>query len=558
MTKKISRRKFLKYTGTGAAGLWLASCAPAKAPTEVPTVAPTVAAPTPLPPMATPVPGGTGTLVMAEITEPELWDPGIASLAGATQIDKLCYDAPFCFEGWSRVNHLCEEYEFSEDGLTCTLKIREGVKFHDGTGVKASDVVFSWKRMLELGGPMTLLWRGIVEPDMIELVDDYTFKVTLDQPYGPLLDTLAWVYVVNEKQVMEHVVGDDYGRAWLDMWDAGSGPFTIAKSEPGERLTMARFPDYWRDWGEKYLDGIVMEVIREPATAQLAMEAGKAHMCDLWGIPIDAHLAMEASGATQILEYESPAIVCIKMNNQKYPTNNKHFRKACAYAFDYKGVVENLMMGHTSYVFGCYPSGFKFWRSCKFSPMLYRRDLDKARYHLRESGFDTSETLLYNYRSFDPVQRDYGLILQGSLAEVGIKIELEACTGPVFHERQKEPTGAAHFNRISGRGLMADPDLYCMEMFHSRAWEGGKGYWASFSFYKNERVNELLDEARFSVDQDARRDMYWEAQDIIYDEAPDIWVDEQHWVISLNKDLRGAKPAPIGDILDMSRMYFER
>lgn len=498
------------------------------------------------------------TAIFAMGVEPQKWDPGIASTAGAAQIDFNVYDGLFRFEGWELRKNLVDKYKFSEDGSKLTLTIHKGVQFHDGAEMKASDAVFSMKRIMKLKGPRALLWKGITNQDLIRTVDDYTFTIGLEKSYGPILDTLAWVYVVNEKEVMAHNKDGDLGKAWLNKFEAGSGPFFMRSSAPGERWKFSRFPDYWRGWDSRHLNGFVIEVIREPATIRLVMKSGEAHAVNLWSIDVDAHEKLSKSGATQLITYAVPSIVNLKMNNQKWPTNNVNFRKACAYAFDYDAVIQGLLKGRSDSVFGPYPKGFKFWKSFENSNKLYRRDLDRARMHLRESGFNpSSETLHYNYRSFDPLQRDYGLVLQANLKEIGIKLELEGVTGPVYHERQVAPDRAAHFNRISGRGLMTDPDFYCMEQFHSRSWEGNKGFWATMSFYKNKRVNQLLDEGRFLLDDNVRKPMYEEVQDLIYEDCPDIMVDQQRFIVSLSNNLKGLVPNPLGgNPIGFYPMYF--
>lgn len=558
---KLSRRDFLRLATTMgvSAGVaqFLVACAAPAAPIGVsPTVAP-AAGPTQAPAAAGAK--GTGIAILAAGAEVSQWDPATSSRADAAQVVSQVYDGLFRFDGWERVNQLAESHSFSPDGSTLTVNLRKGVKFHDGTDLKASDVIYSWKRIMDLKGPYSLLWNGIIDQNNIKATDDYTVAITLPSPYGPILDTLAWVYVVNEKLLRSHYDGDDYGQKWLGQNDAGSGPYTITSNRPGEQLEFSRFADYWRGWGNNYLDGFVMQTIREPATIRLAMQTGKAHAVQLWSLPVDSMDTVQQAGVTDIFEYNVPSVVAIKMNNQKAPTNDVNFRKAMAYAFDYDAVIKGLMKGRTDYNLGAYPKGYLYWKSFENSDMLYRRNLDKAREYLQKSGFDpASTTLAYNYRDFDPTQRDYGLVLQASLKELGINIEMQGLTAPEFSERQKTPKNAANFNRISGRGLMSDPDLYCQECLNSATWAGDRGYWATMTFYKNAQVDDLINKARHSNDQAARKGMYEQLQDIVYNDSPDIWVDQQHFLVSVNKKLKGFTPQPLGgNAIDFSRMYFE-
>ncbi len=557
----LSRREFLRLATTmgvsASVAQFLVACAsPGAAPAVSPTGAPAAAA-TSAPNAG--APAGTGVAILAAGAEVSQWDPHTSSRADAAQVVSQIYDGLFRFQGWDRVNNLADSYNFSPDGATLTVNLRKGIKFHDGTEMKASDVLYSWKRIMDLKGPYSLLWNGIIDPSNIKAPDDYSVVISMPKPYGPILDTLAWVYVVNEKLLRSHYDGDDYGQKWLGQNDAGTGPFMITSNRPGEQLEFKNFPDYWGGWSGKHLDGFVMQTIREPATIRLAMQTGKAHAVQLWSLPLESMDTVQQAGATDLFEYAIPSVVAIKMNNQKAPTNDVNFRKAMAYAFDYDGVIKGLMKSRTDYNFGAYPKGFLYWKSFENSDKLYRKNLDKAREYLQKSGVDPSTlTLEYDYRDFDPTQRDYGLILQASLKEVGINIKLSGLTAPEFSERQKNPQNAANFNRISGRGLMSDPDLYCQECLNSATWQGDRGYWATMSFYQNPQVDDLINKAHVSNDQTARQAMYEQLQDLVYDDTPDIWVDQQHFLVLVNKKLKGFYPQPLGgNAIDFYRMYME-
>lgn len=565
--RRLSRRKFLTYAGGSAAAMWLASCAPKATPTTAPTATPVP--PTPVPPTATPVPPtptpvageGTGMAVFAYSIPPEKFDPHLATLASASTVDVNVYDGLFRYEGFppELKNHLCEEYEISEDGTTYTFHLRKGVKFHDGTEMKASDVRYSFVRALELEGSPSIYWRDFVTPERIKVVGDYTVRIDMDKPYVPLPDTLVWLYIVNEKQVEAHVTENDYGKDWLSQSEAGSGPFTIRSYEPGVRMILDRFPAYWRGWGPKYLDGWVFEVIREPATIRMALEKGDVHMSDLYAITVDDMEIVAKSGMTRTLQDFAMSVVNMKMNNQLPPTDNKHFRKAASYAFNYDAVIKDFLRGKTDKAFGAYPKGFRFHKTFRGTDKEYVTDLDQARYHLGESGFDpTSGSLGYMYRGDDATQRDYGLILKSSLAEIGVEVEMQGVTIPVMLERLKKWQDAPNFTRISNSALILDPDLYCRQYLWSKVWEGGEGKWYSGSFYKNEEVDELIEKAQHEVDPEKRKTMYEKLQDIVWDDAVDIWVDQQHWLVALNQNLKGYVFTPMGaKPIPFWSMYFE-
>jgi peptide/nickel transport system substrate-binding protein len=498
--------------------------------------------------LAAPASRGTGTakqLISAELAD---IDPAVTSRANDSVVVLNCYDALFRFEGWKRVNSLCEEYTYSANKKTVTFKLRKGVKFHDGREMKASDVVYSMVRMLALKGPTTILWDGIVKPADIKLVDDYRLSITTARPYGSLLDSLAWMWVVNEQLVRQNSKGNDSGNAFLSNNDAGSGPFTIVANRPGEFIRLGRFADYWGGWPSGYLDGFEMVVVREPATRQLLMQQREAQVIDLWALDVDGHEQLKSMGVTEMVEASRPSITNIMMHNQKWPTSDKNFRKACAYAFDYDANIKGLQKGHAKYAYGPLPEGYDFYKSYRGTPSAYRKDLERARFYLRQSGFDPRDpknpTLKFNARQGIPAHADLGLLLQSSLREIGINIELEFVTLPEFRARQFDIKRGEHFARISYSGLTKAPDQYCTALYHSDQWKDG-GWFATMQWYKNSRVNTILNVTKVSVDQKTRQRLFEELQDIVNDDAPSIFADQIQHITSIAKRLHGYVDLPL-------------
>jgi peptide/nickel transport system substrate-binding protein len=493
---------------------------------------------------------GIGTGVAKQLIGAELADidPAITSRANDSVVVLNCYDALFRFEGWKRVNSLCQEYSYSTNKRTVTFRIRQGVKFHDGREVKASDVVYSMVRMLALKGPTSILWDGVVQPEKVKLVDEYRLSITTARPYGALLDSLAWMWIVNEQLVRRNYKDNDYGKAFLSTNDAGSGPFTIEVNRPGELIRLRRFADYWGGWPGRYLDAFEMQIVREPATRRLLMQQGEAHVIDLWALDVDGHEQLKSAGLADTFEGSRPSITNIMMHNQKPPTDNKHFRKACAYAFNYDANIKGLQKGHADYAYGPLPKGYDFYKSYQNTPNAYRRDLDRARFHLRESGFnprDPRNTVLrFNARQGIPAHADLGLLLQSSLREIGINIDLLFSTLPEFRAKQFDITKGENFARISYSGLTKAPDGYCTALFHSDQWKDG-GWFATMQWYKNTRVNTLLNVAKVSADPKIRQKLFEELQDIVFDDAPSIWIDQIRHITSTSKRLRGYVDLPL-------------
>lgn len=545
--RNLSRRDLLALAGSSSLGLFLASCGGSTKSGSPATRGAT---------------GATGTAVLAYSAEPLHIDPHQASLAGESSVVANVYDSLFEYEGFppKRHNRLAEDFKVSKDGTTYDFKIRKGVKFHDGTPLTAEDVRYSLERVLTMQGAPYSVWQGILEPDMVTAPNDTTLRIKMPRPYVPLPDTLAWLYVVNKKLVSQHADGKDLGAGWLDLNDAGSGAFKLTDYQKGTRLTFERFPGYWRGWGDAYLNGWVFNVLREPATTRLGLQNGTVHLADLWTLAIDDLMAVAKNGDVTMKSFPSMTVVSIKQNNQRFPTNNKAFRKAVAYAFDYDAIVNGLLRGQTDRQYGAYPKGYKYFKDFKDTDLAYNTNLDQARHWLAESGVDVKSIgkLGYLFRGDDPTQRNYGLVLKSSLAKIGLDVELQGVSIAELLKRLEDPRDTPNFTRISNSSLIVDPDLYCRQYLYSKQWEGGKGKWYTATYYKNTEVDRLIERAQFEADDAKRAAMYGRIQTIVYDDAADVWSDQTRWLLDLRSNLHGYVYEGLGAVpVPFWPMYFD-
>ena len=314
--------------------------------------------------------------------EMESIDPAVGYTLWSRYVTDNVYDSLFRFEGIPPqvVNHLAKSYEVSDDGLEWIFHLEEGVSFHDGTMLTASDVKYTFERMLAMGDSPSFLWADTVDPDQIEVIDDHTVKVALKKQFGPFLFTLPWLYIVNEDLVRANEVDGDWGRAWMRDNDAGSGPFFIEEFDPAVRIVHQWFEDYFKGWPEDHLTGWVWQIHREPATLRQLLENGQVHMTDRLS-QIDYEL-VAALPHIDVIEQVTLSPGMVKMNNQKEPTSNVDFRKAMSYAFDYGAAIDGVLNGNGTRLTSPVPQGFP--GQIDISP--YETNLDLAREHLEKSG----------------------------------------------------------------------------------------------------------------------------------------------------------------------------
>ena len=183
-------------------------------------------------------------------------DPAIGSGWTETAAFVSLYDAlvqPEAMGGM--VPHLAKNWTISEDGKEYTFQIRQGVKFHDGSELTAEDVAFSLVRMLRINQGYSWLWASVLDPDTCcEVLGAYEVKISLENAFTPFLSTLAYFFVVNEDLLMANLQpGDygeysDYGQAFLNNSDAGSGAYKLKEWRRGEVIIWERYEGYFKGW----------------------------------------------------------------------------------------------------------------------------------------------------------------------------------------------------------------------------------------------------------------------------------------------------------------------
>ena len=427
---------------------------------------------------------------------------------------KQFYDAPFRYVGSPPevVPWLAESYDVSDDGTVYTIKLRQDAKFHDGTPVTAKDVVYSAERLLRLGQGPAGLFVGVLSPGDTVALDDYTVQFTLDQPYGPFTSILTWLFVVNSSLV-EANKGDDDGQTFLAANEAGSGPFTMGRWQPGELYEFNAVDDYWRGWpNDNHPTSVIRQVIVEASPRRLAIESGEVDFVD-W-MTTDDIAAL--SGTNGIIAAPGPTleIYDVKMNTVDGPTADVNLRRAISYAVDYDAMAA-IWSGQAPLLNGPLPPSL----STRTAPM-YTHDLDKAKEALAASAYPDGADLEFVYVVGLEDERRTGLVLQDSLADIGINVTLNAIPWSDAVATFADPTTSPDMFPLYSSTAFADPDNYLWAAFESSQ----AGQWTNPGYYSNPEVDQLLSQARASTDAAERTQLYAQVEEIILTDAPNLFL----------------------------------
>jgi len=446
------------------------------------------------------------------------------------------YDALYIYRGSDTIPHLVESHEVNDDATVWTFKLHDHAVFHDGSPVNADAVVYSFNRLRAISGPPSWRWATIADENTAQALDEHTVEFTLTQPYAPFIGTLPQLFVVNPA-IVEANLGDDMGQTFLKENAAGSGPFTQGRWEIGNIYEFIAVDDYWAGWtGDDHLDGFFWVIQRDAATQLNSLLAGETHIAD----------TIAASDKEKVVD--SPDYVweehggfftnTLKMNNRGEYTSDVNLRKAVAHAMDYESMVAaqdvkiTILPGPTPANFVGYVDSLEY-------PAF---DLDKAREYLAMTPWpEGGITLDYVYVTEFPREEIPGLILLEGLAEIGIELNMIPMLWPDMVASCATPETGPDIINIYTLPPFLDPDAHLYNQYHSDQW----GSFNSCSFYQNDRVNELLDQARTIGDAETRQAMYTEAQELIAAEQPSVWMYTEDSSFALNTCVKGFVYSPM-------------
>ena len=348
-------------------------------------------------------------ITVAMQLEPPHLDPTSAA-AGA--IDSVLYSN--VFEGLTRfmgdgsiVPGLAESWDISDDGLTYTFSLRDGVTFHDGTAMDAEDVKFSLDRILaeDSANAQKALYSAIAS---VEVVDPLTVKLTLSEPNGNMLFNLAWGDAVIVAP--ESIEG-------IKQSPVGTGAFKFVGWTQGDKIEIARNPDYWGT--PAMLETATFKFISDPTAAFAAMMAEDVDA--FIGFPAPENLPQfQADPRFQVLIGNTEGETILSTNNKMPPFDNRMVREAMAHAIDRQAIIDGAMFGLGT------PIGTHFApHNPDYLDMLGNSNYDpeKARALLAEAGFPNGFTTTLKLPPPSYARRG-GEIIASQLRAVGIETEI--------------------------------------------------------------------------------------------------------------------------------------
>ena len=449
-------------------------------------------------------------------------DPATGSDGSSTQAMINLYD-PLVSEDQdgNLAPALATEWTISEDGLTWNFKLREDVKFHDGSDFNAEDVVYSMNRLKDIGAGEAYLFGKV---ESVEAVSDYEVEFRLSETYGVFLTALTKFYIVN-KELLEANLQDgdygengDYGVGFLQTTDAGCGAYQVTEYETGASVTAVKFDDYWAGWGENPVEKVRFISSDEAETVRTLMSNGDLEMADEYQTPETNDLLASMEGIS-VFKKPTTSQDVIMLNTQRAPLDDVHVRKALAYAFDYTTAVNSIFPG-SSKAKGCVPSTMAGFNE---EALQYDQDLAKAQEELAASAYaDTiaDYPVEISWCSGVNSQEQMALLFQACAMSIGINVQVTEYEWTTLCDAVSGPETTPNAVVMEIGNAYNDMGSELQTTFSSQ----NTGVWSNTTWLNDAELDAAIEDALSTPEPEARYEKYKAIQDTVMDLCPCIWV----------------------------------
>ncbi|AEH60087.1 extracellular solute-binding protein family 5 [Methanosalsum zhilinae DSM 4017] len=436
------------------------------------------------------------------------------------------YETLFSYdENMELVPELATGYE-AIDEVTWEVRLRDDVKFHDGTPMDADAVVYSIERVMNPDNRRSSQYRFIED---VYAVDNYTVHIVTQKAYAPTIASLTDPIVSIVNPNVDNLAGNP----------SGTGPFIYSSFNPDIRLEVKKNENYWGDLAR--VDRVVIEYVSDPLTRALKIEGRDVHIAD--SIPPSEVARLDARPHLKMVNEETMRTAFMYVNTNKEPLDDVRVRQAISHAINREQVVNAALEGFGgSPAIGMFPSNFMWSANDEIEP--YHHDTDKALELLSEAGIEDTTgdgRLEYNGEPFTidiktysarPELRPAAEVMAIQLKSIGIEskaVTLES--GALSADMNNGNYDLALY--AWGIAPTGDPDYFLTQHF-----ESGNTY-AEWTGYSNPDVDEWLSIARTDPDENVRMEYYNKVQKQVHEDCPQLFVFYYKKTVGLADEVDG-------------------
>jgi peptide/nickel transport system substrate-binding protein len=450
------------------------------------------------------------------------------------------------------VPSLATEWTASEDGLRWTFKLREGVKFHDGTDFNAEAVKANVERWWDPNSPLGfrdagktyVIWQNLFGGfkgedasilEAVNVVDDSTVEFVFKQAFAAFPAAISSGYFGIASPTAIEEAGANYGVSGSTA--VGTGPYVLKEWRSGDRIILEKNPNYWEQDYPK-VDQLVFRFITEPAARLAELRAGSIDFTvdlapdQLNEIKNDANL--------EVVLRPSFNVGYLGLNPSYEPLSKVEVRQAIAMAINRKAIVDSFWSGLGITDSHFTPESFNKFQDASLGD--YEYNPEKAKQMLADAGYPDGFELQLWYmpvsRPYFPTPKPIAEAFAADLSAIGIRVSLQTKDWAAYLEDRNKAPGYQSF-MLGWTGDYGDPDNFYYPHF-------GRGSTSDIGEWKDDQVFNLLDDARKTGDQAERERLYAQVDKLLFAQALRIPVVHSQPLNAQRKGIQNWKPSPLG------------
>ena len=431
-----------------------------------------------------------------------------------------------------------ESYEVSADGTVYTFHLRKDAKFADGTPITANDYYYTLKRALEGPGYITLLtgFMAVSSMDQVEVVDDYTLRITASQPaaLAEIILSFQVVGAISEATATAHATADDpWAEDFFHTNSNSSGPYVITSWNAGVEYVFEPNPNYWR--GPEYFHNckVIFRVVPDASTREQLLRAGDVDVA--LGVPYGDLAELESNPDIKIYHVPTTRVYHAGMNLLQKPFDDVRVRKALSMVVPYQAIIDNVIYGY-----GANPGSPIAAGMVTHTDEFFTYDqatVAEAKALLTDAGYPNGFTVDLVVPQEDQARVDSATWIQSGAAEIGVTVNVNALPIAQYNEL---------LNAVDADGKHNLP-FYIFEWYSwgndpafQFTWNFKCGQWTNYSNVCNEELEQIITDLTLSRDPAQREELSKRGQEIVVgEEVPWIYLYAPEWVIATRSNVSG-------------------
>ncbi|MGF1476697.1 MAG: ABC transporter substrate-binding protein [Geminicoccaceae bacterium] len=480
-------------------------------------------------------------------------DPAETFELSAGEINANLYDRVMTFEPddlETLTGGVVDSWQIGDDGKTITFTMKDGLTFHSGNPVRPDDAVFSLRRVIKLDKtPAFILsqlgWTADNVDDLVKVVDDKTFEISITEDFSPglVLNALSAgvASVVDEQLVMENEVDGDLGYGWLKNQSAGSGPFSLQAWNANESVMLNSYEDFRT--GAPAMQRVIIRHLPEPAAQRLLLEQGDIDIART--LTPDQMAGLEGNADINVEFYPKATLIYMAANASLEGFSDPKSWEALRYLVDYEGMANSFLAGQFNVHQTFWPTGL--WASVTNN--AYSLDIEKGKALLAEAGIEEGTEVTIDSLNTSPYM-EIAQSLQQTLGQAGITTEIVPQDGSALWPKYRARRHGLILARWSPDYV--DPHSNADSFAHNpdnseEAQATGVLAWRNA--WADEEITSLAAQARSEGDPEKREALYQELQEKHQANSPFVVMFQQNEQVAMRASVEGFVSGPTFDLV---------